>query len=93
MEPGSKPRVTAKDFFLWLGAMVALYVSTISLVLLSHQYINVWFPDVAREPYGSGASGTIRFAIASLIVFFPLYVWLTRLLHQDIRRVPEKKDL
>lgn len=88
-----KPRVTAKDFFLWLGAMVALYVSAISLILLTHQYINVWFPDLVLEPYGTGASGAIRFSIAFLIVFFPLYVWLTRLLHQDLRVNPEKKEL
>jgi hypothetical protein len=88
-----KPRVTAKDFFLWLGAMVALYVSTISLILLAHQYITVWFPDLVLEPYGTGASGAIRFSIAFLIVFFPLYVWLTRLLHQDLRANPEKKEL
>lgn len=88
-----KPRVTAKDFFLWLGAMVALYVSVVSFVLLAHQYINVWFPDIQLEPYGSGASHALRFSMAFLVVFFPLYVWLTRLLHQDLRQNPDKKEL
>lgn len=90
----NKPNVTAKDFFLWLGAMVALYVFIVTFILLIHQYIQVWFPDVALEPYGSSFySETIRFAIASLIVSFPLYVWLTRMLHQDIRKNPLKKEL
>ncbi len=83
----------AKDFFLWLGAMVALYVSSVSLILLVHQYINAWLPDLALEPYGTFYSGPIRAAIASLIVFFPLYVYLTRLIHQDVRKNPEKKTL
>jgi len=91
METSVKPRVTAKDFFLWLGAMVALYVSATSLILLTHQFINVLFPNPLE--YGFSYSDTMRFAIASLIVFFPLYVLLTRMLHQDIRKVPEKKEL
>ena len=92
--PTQKPRVTAKDFFLWLGAMAALYISAISFIVLLHQYIQVLFPDIALEPYGGTFySGAIRFAIASLIVFFPVYVWLTRILHQDIRKNPEKKEL
>ena len=93
MNESPKARVGAKDFFLWLGAMVALYVSSISLIILFHQYITFWFPDVALEPYGGFYSGPIRAAIASLIVFFPLYVFLTRLIHQDVRKNPEKKTL
>lgn len=86
-----KAKVTAKDFFLWLGAMVALYVSATSLILLVHQYINVFFPNALD--YAPSYSSSMRFAIASLVVFFPLYVWLTRMLHQDIRKTPEKQEL
>jgi hypothetical protein len=35
----------------------------------------------------------MRGFLASLIVIFPLYIFLTRLLNQDVRRNPEKKDL
>lgn len=91
MDTPTKSRVTAVDFFLWLGAMVALYVSATSLILLIHQYINALFPDALA--YGDPYSGAIRFSIASLIVIFPLYIYLTRVVHQMIRRNPEKKDL
>jgi hypothetical protein len=91
MDGSPKLKVTPKDFFLWLGAMVALYVSATSLILLVHQYINYFFPSALD--YGGGFSSSFRFSIASLVVFFPLYILLTRLLHQDIRRVPEKKEL
>jgi hypothetical protein len=93
MENNTQSRVTAKDFFLWLGAMVALYVSATSLILLIHQYVSVWFPDPQLEPYGAPYSSAIRFSIAFLIVFFPLYVLLTRMLHQDLRKNPGKKEL
>ena len=72
--------------------MVALYVSVVSFIILLFQYINVLFPDdLVRyyDPY----SGAIRSAIASLFVFFPLYVGLTRVLNQDIRKNHEKRDI
>ncbi len=86
-----KPRVTAKDFFLWLGAMAFLYASTIAFIALWFNYINAWFPNPLE--YGDIYSSGMRFAIAALIVAFPVYVLLMRILHQDLRRSPEKKDL
>lgn len=88
-----RPKVTPKDFFLWLGAMVTLYWSATSLILLIHEYIEVYFPDPSQYYYGDPYSGTIRFAIASLVVVFPLYVILMRMVHEDIRKGPEKKEL
>jgi len=87
-----KPKVTPKDFFLWLGAMVALYISAVSFILLIHTFIDIWFPDELMR-YGDAYSGPIRFAIASLIVMFPLFVWLLRMVHQDVRKESLKKDL
>lgn len=87
----TRAKVTPKDFFLWLGAMAALYVSAISLILLVHQYINVYFPN--ELAYYADYSSSIRFAIASLVVVFPIFIVLMRLIHSDIRRTPEKKDL
>jgi hypothetical protein len=87
-----KPKTTPKDFFLWVGAIVTLYVSAISLLTLLFQYIDILFNDPLKnfyDPY----SGAIRFAIASLIIIFPLYIYLTRILNQDIRLNPEKKDV
>ncbi len=91
MDPVQKPRVGPKDFFLWLGAMAFLYASVISLLALVFSYIDVLFPNTL-EYYNDYSSG-IRFSIAALIVVFPIYVFLTRVLHQDLRRNPEKKDL
>ncbi len=87
-----KPKVGPKDFFLWAAAMVALYVSVVSLLALFFDYINVAFPDALNsyvDPYSSG----IRFAIASLIVMFPMYLLLMHFIRRDIARSPEKKNL
>jgi len=83
--------MSPKDFFLWLAAMVTLYVSTISLLALYFEYIDVAFKDplAYSDPYSTG----IRLAIAALVVLFPVYILLTRVLNQDIRKNPAKRDL
>ncbi len=84
-------RTTPKDFFVWVGAMIALYVSVFSLVSLLFQYIDYSFPDALTyiEPYSSG----MRSDMASLIILFPLFLLLMHLIRADIRRIPEKRDL
>ena len=87
-----KPKVTPKDFFLWIAAMIAFYVSVFSFIALLFDYINYAFPDVLNyyvDPY----SGSIRYEIASILVLFPVFLVLMRLIRNDIQRVPEKKDL
>ncbi|MDO8561628.1 MAG: DUF5671 domain-containing protein [bacterium] len=87
-----KLKVTPKDFFLWIGAMVALYVSVFSLISLLFDYINYAFPDNLNsyiDPY----SGSMRYEIASLIVLFPVFLALMRFIRSDIIRDVMKKDL
>lgn len=82
-----------KDVFLWLGAMIALYVSVGSLATLLFNYIDILFPDKLDPTYYDPYSGPVRFAIASLIVVFPLFVYLTKLVHDEIRKDTEKAGL
>ncbi len=89
----STVRFSPKDFFLWVGSMVALYVSVGALVTLLFNYINILFPDPLDMSYGDPYSGPVRFAIAALLVVFPLFLYLTRLVHEDIRRDSEKAGL
>lgn len=85
-------KVTPKDFFLWIGAMIALYISVFSLLTLFFEYIDHAIPDKLNyyvDPY----SGAIRFAIASLVVLFPVFLMLMRLIRKDIAANPSKADL
>ncbi len=86
-------KVTPKDFFLWASAMLAFYVSMFSFITLLFQYIDNAYPDVLSSDYVDPYSGTIRFAIASLIVLFPLFLVLIRVIRNDIQKHAEKKDL
>lgn len=92
----SVKKVSAKDFFLQLGAMVALYASAISFTLLVFEYINVLLPD----PLGiggyhdiSGSFQSIRWNIALLIVVFPLYVWISWFLEKSYKKHPERRKI
>src|SRR5438093_896821 len=52
MEPTNKPRTTPKDFFLYLGVMIMLYSSILSLLVLLFDLINNLFPDAFNPVYG-----------------------------------------
>lgn len=77
---------TAKNFALQLGSLVALYVSVTTLVVMLFSIINLQFPDAADAAYQyESAQGSIRFAIAMLIVFVPTYLVLTRIVNRSRR--------
>jgi hypothetical protein len=62
------------------------------LIVLFFTYINRLFPDPAVDlAYADvGMRGTIRWAIAAILITYPLFVWLTRILLRDMRNHPER---
>ena len=73
---------TAKNFALQLGALVSLYISIGALIALLLNVITAIYPDAAAGIYEHDAAVTgIRFAISMLIVFFPTYIILTRIVN------------
>jgi hypothetical protein len=69
----------AKQFALQLGALITLFTSLGSLIVLLFSIINTLLPDLgAYDYYYSDASYSIRYSIAMLVVFFPAYLVLTR---------------
>lgn len=81
-----KPKATPKDFFLWAGAMVALYAGVVSFITLLFEYINQAFKDDTLgyyyDPYASG----VAYAMASLIVLAPTFLILMRVIRRSIER-------
>lgn len=88
-----KPKITAKDFFLWAGAMVAFYWSVIAYAFLVFDYINYAFPNALSyyptDPYQSG----ISYEMASIIVLLPIYLLLMRFIHRDAVRDPSRNEI
>ena len=77
-------KTTPRDFFLWLGAVIALYGSIASFITLLFEYINYTFPD-ALAGYGDPYGGAVRFAMAALIVMVPTLVTLFYFIRKSIQ--------
>ena len=89
-------KVSPKEIFQHLLAIIALYASGISFLVLVFQYINILFPDaIGLDGYDTlaGARQAIRWSISSLVVVFPVYVFMTRLLNKSYAASPSKRNL
>ncbi|MBM2817792.1 MAG: hypothetical protein HW401_382 [Parcubacteria group bacterium] len=88
----TKIKTAPKDFFVFIGAMVALYASAVSLINLLFEIINASFPDPLSFSYDNFSSG-MRWSIASLIIVFPVYISLSWFINKDLTLNPLKKNL
>ena len=84
-------KTTPKDFFLWLGGIIALYVSITSFITLLFEYINYAFPDKLAY-YGDPYGGAVRLSMAALIVFVPTLVIIFRFIRSSIEKEPGKAN-
>lgn len=86
------PKATPKDFFLWAGAMIALYGGIIAFISLLFSYLNYAMPDMALnyyvDPYGS-----ISYQMASLIVLAPLFLILMRVIRRNIAHDASRSEV
>jgi hypothetical protein len=90
---GTSHRAGPKDFFLHLFTMGLMYFSVGNFIFLAYEIINRVFPDQLNGYYYSGFSSGMRFSIASLVVLFPLYLYLNTFLHSQYEAYPEKREL
>ena len=90
MESEIRIKSSPKDVFMHLFAIILLYISAGSFLTLVFQLINYKFPDQLNHYFGGGP---IRWAIASLVVIFPVFLWASRFLERDLARNPDKGDL
>lgn len=77
---------TAKHFVLQLGSLASLYLSLSFLLVLLFGLINIAMPDAADSYWEiDRAREGIKIGIAMTIVFFPAYLWLTRVVNKNRR--------
>lgn len=92
------PKTTAKDFFIYLGSFAGLYVSAISLIVLLVAIINRSLPDALNSSYyyypiEGFYTAPIRFAIACLIIVFPIYLGVAAYIDRYLRAHPDRKEV
>ena len=88
----NKIKTTPKDFFVFIGAMAALYASAVSLLNLLFEIINASFPDALNFSYDRFSSG-MRLVNRFACNRFPLYIFLSWFINKDLAANPLKKNL
>jgi hypothetical protein len=88
--PRYKPYFSARETFIYLLLFVCLYISAFNFGALLFNFINRWLPDL--QNYGTTDVNGVRMSVASLVVAFPLYLWLTSIMLKAIRQDSEKKS-
>jgi len=86
---------TPRDVFMHLLAVITLVVSAVSFGVIIFQGINVYIPDIVSDQYFSKSShlSSMRSALATLVIVFPVFLWVSRFLKGDVGKFPEKLDL
>lgn len=79
------------DVFMYLLATITLYFSVYSVINLLLEYINAGFPDALNPYYNGGDS--IRWSLALLIIIFPVYFWVSRVLYKDVAGDSGKREI
>ncbi|MFC2078838.1 DUF5671 domain-containing protein [Candidatus Bipolaricaulota bacterium] len=90
--PRPKLYLSAREAFLYLVLFTTLYLTTFNLGRLIFQFINLGFPDAAMAyDFVDSVRQAIRFSVASLVIAFPIFMYLSLLIGRSIRRDPSKR--
>lgn len=92
METTQKPQTTAADFFLQISVVVTLYASAVSFLAFIFNVIDTVLPD-RQDYFFDPYSGGLRIAVSTLIVVFPLFIYLSRKLRQSMVETPSKREI
>jgi hypothetical protein len=91
--PRPRPYLSAREAFLYLVLFSTLYISAINLGSLFFQFINLALPDstIGYTPGPESIRSSIRWAVSSLIVAFPVFIYVASITTREIRQDPAKR--
>jgi hypothetical protein len=91
--PKPRPYLDAREAFMYLVLFSTLYWSAFHLGSLLFDIINITFPDPAIDQANlrSYARSSMRWSISSLIVAFPVFLYVSWLVARDIAADPVKR--
>lgn len=85
-----KSKLTPKFFFISLGVLVSLITSVSSFLVLLFEVLNKKFPEVLNSTYIYGYNfynfETIRASLATIIIFFPIFILLSYLWNKESKK-------
>lgn len=86
-------QTSPKDVFLQLFSIAGLYAAAGSLVALLFEYVNVLVPDPLAYYGPEGSYSSIRWALASLVIVFPLYIGSIWFLERNYAVNPAAREI
>lgn len=90
--PKPRPYLSAREAFLYLVLFATLYISAYHLGSLLFDLLNRALPDPADMRFEVVQLGTsMRWSVASLVVAFPVFLFVARLLGHELARNPVKR--
>lgn len=91
--PRPRPYLSAREAFLYLLLFATLYVAAWNLGSLLFDLITQAFPDPADQDWRvNRLADSIRWSTASVIIAFPVYLFLARFLSRELARNPAKRQ-
>ena len=87
--PRPRPYLSAREAFLYLVLFASLYVWAYHLGDLLFDLINRAMPDPADSSYMRNRAGdSMRMSVASILIAFPLFLYVSRLLSREMAGSP-----
>ncbi len=89
--PKRKPYLSAREAFMYLLMFLTLYWTAFSFGQLLYQFINRAYPDPLQYGYYDTSFQTIRMDTASIMIAFPVFLYVSWLLAKAIKKDPDKR--
>lgn len=90
--PRPAPYLSAREAFVYVVLFSTLYISAFNLGTLLFDFIDRLFPDPAVRSYETYLRESIRWSVSSLIVAFPIFISLARVVNRSIRTDSRKRS-
>jgi hypothetical protein len=89
--PRPASAASSRETFMYVVMFATLIVSAYSLGNLIFELINRAFPDPAQPSFGTSTLQAIRWSLASVIVAFPIFLYVAWLVDKEVRAHPIKR--
>jgi hypothetical protein len=89
--PRRRPYLNAREAFLYLVLFATLYTSAFNTGQVLFALIERWVPDALGGRYDWRSNDWARGATAGIIIAFPIFLLISRVIGREVDREPEKR--
>lgn len=89
--PRPRPMVSAREAFTYALMFLTLAVSAWHLTSLSFSLIDLWLPEPDGYDMRYYAYDSMRWSVATLVIFLPAFLWLNRRIQRQTRSDPARR--